>query len=76
MPLAKPFLDISKIEVFGGQNYKRWHKRVFSILDMHGIASAITYLKPEPNTDPEQIELWTHANKMRDGRRQRHQDAN
>ena len=24
IPFAKPFPDISKIEVFGGENFKRW----------------------------------------------------
>ncbi|OIT19105.1 hypothetical protein A4A49_62088, partial [Nicotiana attenuata] len=28
---AKPFPDVSKIEVFGGDNFKRWQERVHSI---------------------------------------------
>ncbi|OMO55337.1 hypothetical protein CCACVL1_27305, partial [Corchorus capsularis] len=27
---AQPFLDISKIEVFDGNNFKRWMERIFS----------------------------------------------
>ncbi|EEF42606.1 conserved hypothetical protein [Ricinus communis] len=61
---AKPFSDIAKIKVFGGQSYKRWQERVFSILDMHGIASAIRDPKLDPNVDPKQMELWTHTNKQ------------
>ncbi|KAI9078335.1 hypothetical protein K1719_039711 [Acacia pycnantha] len=38
MPLPKPFPDTSKIEVFDGKNFKRWQERVYSVLDMHGVA--------------------------------------
>ena len=29
VPYAKPFPDISKIEIFSGQNFKRWQERIF-----------------------------------------------
>ena len=32
---AKPFPDISRIEVFSRQNFKRWQERIYSTLDMH-----------------------------------------
>ena len=35
---AKPFLGISRIEVFFGQNFKCWHEHIHSTLDMHGVA--------------------------------------
>ena len=35
---AKPFPDISKIEVFSGQNFKCLQERIYSTLDMHGVA--------------------------------------
>ena len=38
---AKPFSNISKFEVFNGHNFKRWQERIFSILDMHGVAFAL-----------------------------------
>ena len=38
IPFAKPFFDILKIEVFGGENFKRWQKRIFSVLNMHRVA--------------------------------------
>lgn len=43
---AKLFPDVSKIEVFNGQNFRRWYERVHSILDMHGVSSALSALKP------------------------------
>ncbi|OMO51104.1 hypothetical protein CCACVL1_30001, partial [Corchorus capsularis] len=43
---AKPFPNISKIEVFDGNNFRRWMERVYSALDMHGVVFAITYTKP------------------------------
>ena len=42
LPLAKPFSDISKIEVFANENFKRWQERVHSLLDIHGVAYALT----------------------------------
>ena len=35
---GKPFPDISRIELFSGQNYKRWQERIYSTLNMHGVA--------------------------------------
>ena len=35
---AKPFLDISEIEVLVGQIFKRWQECIYSTLDMHGVA--------------------------------------
>lgn len=58
---AKLFPDISKIEVFGGQNFRRWQERVFSVLDMHGIAATLTDSMP---VDPNQLDKWTRANKV------------
>src|SRR3954470_23478113 len=61
---AKPFPDVSKIEVFNGQNFRRWYERVHSILDMHGVASALSELKPESSATQKVIDQWTHANKV------------
>ncbi|EEF48530.1 conserved hypothetical protein [Ricinus communis] len=60
---AKPFPDISKILVFDGENFKRWQERVFSILDMHGVAYALTDPKPAETTKKE-FDLWVYANKV------------
>ena len=59
---AKPFPDISRIEVFNGENFKRWQERIFTVLDMHGVAYALTSLKPAAD-DPE-YESWAYANKV------------
>ncbi|KAF8024597.1 hypothetical protein BT93_F1694 [Corymbia citriodora subsp. variegata] len=58
---AKPFLDISKIEVFNGNNFKRWQERVHSILDVHGVAFALTEAKP---TDDKLQDQWIYADKV------------
>ena len=63
MTMSKPFPDVSKIEQFNGDNFKRWQERVFSVLDMHGVAFALTDAKPV-ETSNKQWELWVHANKV------------
>jgi len=35
---AKSFPDVSKFEVFAGQNFRRWQERISSTLDLHGVA--------------------------------------
>ena len=55
----KPFPNISRIEVFSCQNFKRWKERIYSTLDMHGVA----WLLSTENTLPN-IETWTHGNKV------------
>ena len=45
---AKPFLDFSKIEVFSGQNFKRWKELIYSTLDMHGVAWLLSRPNPRP----------------------------
>jgi len=62
---AKPFLDVSKIEVFSRQNFRRWQEHESNLLDMYGVANAPSTSKPnESNTPAKQIEDWTHANKV------------
>ena len=39
---AKPLPDVSKIEVFAGQNFRRWQERVHTLLDMHGVVFALS----------------------------------
>ena len=58
---AKSFIDISKIKAFDGNNFKRWQERVHSILDMHGVAFALTKFKPKDGN--KQLENSIHANK-------------
>ena len=54
---AKPFLDISKIKVFDGENFTRWQERIFS--DMHGVEWVLTDFKTDTNA-----EAWTYGNKV------------
>ena len=56
---AKPFLDISRIEVFFGKHFKHWQERIYSTLDMHGVAWLLSTENTLPNS-----EVWTYANKV------------
>ena len=56
---AKPFPDISKIEVSDGYNFKRWQERLSSILDIHGVAWALTNTQNYQNA-----ERWQYGNKI------------
>jgi len=61
---AKLFSDILKIEVFTGQNFRRWQERVSTLLDMYGVALAFTTSKPNSTTAAKQVDDWIHANKV------------
>jgi len=61
---AKSFSDVSKIEVFLGQNFWCWKERVSTLLDMYGVASAHTTSKPDSSFPAKQIEDWIHTNKV------------
>jgi len=60
---AKPFPDVSKIEVFSGQNFRRWQEHVSTLLDMYGVAMALSTSKPDESS-AKQVEDWTYANKV------------
>ena len=45
--------------MFDGQFFKRWQERVFSLLDIHDVAWALSEEKIDTNSD-----AWTHANKV------------
>jgi len=53
---VKPFLDVSKIEVFSGQNFRRWQERVSTLLDMYEVASTLTTSKLDTSSFAKQIE--------------------
>ena len=62
---SKSLPDVSKIEVFEGQNFRRWAERVFSLLDVKGVSSALTAAEPdEAIADPKLVEGWKQANKV------------
>ena len=48
---SKPFPNISRIEVFVGQNFKRWQERIYSTLDMHGVAWLLSFENVHFNTE-------------------------
>ncbi|XP_071928182.1 uncharacterized protein [Coffea arabica] len=64
LPFAKPFLDVSKIEIFTNENFKRWQERVHSLLDIHGVAYALTESQPSATADAKTQEAWQYANKI------------
>ena len=61
---ARPFLDVSKIEVLTGQNFWRWQEGVSTLLDMYGVALALTTSKPDSTTAAKQVDDWIHPNKV------------
>ncbi|XP_052205410.1 uncharacterized protein LOC127810136 isoform X1 [Diospyros lotus] len=65
MQYVKPFPDVSKIELFDGNNFKRWQKRVHSILDVQSVAYALSESKPnEASVDAKLLDHWTYVNKV------------
>ena len=61
---VKPFPDVSKIEIFSSQNFKRWQERVSTLLDKYKVASALMTSKADSNSPEKQIEDWIHANRV------------
>jgi len=53
---AKPFSDVSKIEVFTDQNFRRWQEGMSTLLDMYGVALALTTSKPDSTTAAKQVD--------------------
>ena len=63
MSLAKLFLDISNIEVFAGENFRRWQERIFGVLDMH----EIVWVHTDPMTNDNAVP-WTYENKLQESK--------
>jgi len=61
---AKLLPDVSKIEVFTGQNICRWQERTHTLLDMHGVIFALSTPKPDSAIDAGQLQQWVQANKV------------
>nr|XP_009782342.1 PREDICTED: uncharacterized protein LOC104231104 [Nicotiana sylvestris] len=51
LPYARPFPDVSNIKIFTNENFKRWQERIFSLLDVHGVAHALLHPQPSANAD-------------------------
>jgi len=47
---ATPFPDVSKMEVFTVQNFRRWQEHMSTLLDMYEVAFALTTSKLFSNT--------------------------
>ncbi|XP_027151882.1 uncharacterized protein LOC113751937 [Coffea eugenioides] len=64
LPLAQPLPDISKIENFANENFRRWQERVHSLLDIHGVAYALAEAQPTATMDVKTQESWQYTNKV------------
>ncbi|KAF3640489.1 putative metalloendoproteinase 1-like [Capsicum annuum] len=56
LPYAKSFFDVSNIEIFANENFKRWQERIFSPLDVHGVAYALSQTQPDANVNNKILE--------------------
>ena len=57
----KVISEITKLEPFDGNNFKRWKERVFPILEFTEIDSVLN--EPKPN-DPKKLAKWLKINKL------------
>ncbi|XP_019260300.1 PREDICTED: uncharacterized protein LOC109238322 [Nicotiana attenuata] len=64
LPYARPFPDVSNIEIFANENFKRRQERIFSLIDVHGVAHALLHPQPSADADNKIVESWQHANKV------------
>ena len=56
--------DVSKIEVFTGQNFCCWQEHVHILLDVHVVVFAFSTPKPDVVDDASQLQQWVQANKV------------
>lgn len=61
---AKPLLDVSKIQVFVGQNFQHYQECVHTLLDMHGVVFTLTAKRPDFATPAKQLEQSNQVNKV------------
>ncbi|XP_047270896.1 uncharacterized protein LOC124885240 [Capsicum annuum] len=59
LPYVKLFPDVSNIEIFANENFKRWQEQIFSLLDVHGVAYALAQTQPSADVDGK---IWSHGN--------------
>ncbi|XP_016450228.1 uncharacterized protein LOC107775070 [Nicotiana tabacum] len=64
LPYARSFPDVSIIEIFANENFKCWQERIFSLLDVHGVAHALLHPQPSADVDNKIVESWQYANKV------------
>lgn len=66
LPYAKPFPDVSNIEIFANKNFKRWQERVYSLLNVHGVAHAFLHPQSGADVDKKILKSRQYANEMSD----------
>ena len=63
---AKNLPDVSKIEPFNGEHFKRWQDKIHDILDVHNLAEYLTLSPPEEGCEDfnNKMKTWTVNNKI------------
>ena len=63
---AKNLPDVSKIEPFNGEHFKRWQDKIHDILDVHNLAKYLTLSPPEEGCEDfdNKTKTWTANNKI------------
>ncbi|XP_006478445.2 uncharacterized protein LOC102608718 [Citrus sinensis] len=63
---AKNLPDVSKIEPFNGEHFKRWQDKIHDILDVHNLAEYLTLSPPEEGCEDfdNKMKIWTANNKI------------
>ncbi|KAH9781528.1 hypothetical protein KPL71_008509 [Citrus sinensis] len=73
---AKNLPDVSKIEPFNGEHFKRWQDKIHDILDVHNLAKYLTLSPPEEGCEDfdNKTKTWTANNKICRNKAQRKGD--
>ena len=58
----KVISEITKLEAFDGNNFKRWKERVLPILEFTKLDGVL--YEPKPEEDPKNIAKWEKTNKL------------
>ena len=63
---TKNLPDVSKIEPFNGEHFKRWQDKIYYILDVHNLAEYLTLSPPEEGCKDfdNKTKTWTANNKI------------
>ena len=60
--ILKVISEITKLEAFDGNNFKRWKERVLPILEFTEIDRVL--YEPKPEEDPKNIAKWEKMNEL------------
>ncbi|XP_070014894.1 uncharacterized protein [Nicotiana sylvestris] len=61
---ARTVTEVSNIEIFANENFKRWQERIFSLLDVHGVAHTLLHPQSSADADNKIVESWQYVNKV------------